>query len=36
MNLKNKYLLKKVLKWANKKQKNVNIKKKLELYGLFL
>ena len=25
MNLKNKYLLKKLLKWANKKQNNFNI-----------
>ena len=25
MNLKNKYLLKKLLKWANKKQNNLNI-----------
>ena len=27
MNLKNKYLLKKLLKWANKKQNNLNIYK---------
>ena len=25
MNLENKYLLKKLLKWANKKQNNVNV-----------